>query len=196
MSLDSVLDYGRIEYELTNRATALIDSEGYRHNVGIIICNSRRELFWGRRIGQNAWQFPQGGVKQGETPEDAMYRELEEEVGLLPDQVEVMGCTDDWLRYRLPDKYIRKNCEPLCIGQKQIWFLLRVMHDGKDIKLDHSDHPEFEEWRWINYWQPVKEVIYFKRQVYSKALEEFAPLIKPKGEPYRSKANYLRYRRR
>ena len=174
----------------------MIDSEGYRHNVGIIICNSRSELFWGRRIGQNAWQFPQGGVKQGETPEDAMYRELEEEVGLLPDQVEVMGCTDDWLRYRLPEKYIRKNCEPLCIGQKQIWFLLRVMQDGIDIKLDHSDHPEFEEWRWINYWQPVKEVIYFKRQVYSKALEEFASIIKPKGEPYRSKANYLRYRRR
>ena len=98
----------------------MIDSDGFRPNVGIILCNNQRRLFWGRRVGQNAWQFPQGGINRDETPEEAMYRELEEEIGLQSHQVKIIGSTRDWLRYRLPERYIRKHCEPLCIGQKQI----------------------------------------------------------------------------
>ena len=174
----------------------MIDSEGFWANVGIILCNQQRRLFWGRRIGQDAWQFPQGGIKQTETPEQAMYRELEEEVGLKPFQVELVGATQDWLRYRLPKRYIRKHCSPLCIGQKQIWFLLRIKCPEGEVCLDHSPKPEFDRWRWVKYWQPVREVVYFKRRVYSKALEELAPLLFPEGAPIRSRSSYLRQGRR
>lgn len=155
----------------------MIDSDGFRANVGIILCNIQRRLFWGRRVGQDAWQFPQGGIHNDETPEQAMYRELEEEVGLLPHQVEVLGCTNDWLRYWLPRRYIRHNCNPLCIGQKQIWYLLQVRCSETEFCLNRSTKPEFDAWRWVRYWQPVHEVVYFKRRVYVQALRELAPLI-------------------
>ncbi|MCP4992426.1 MAG: RNA pyrophosphohydrolase [Gammaproteobacteria bacterium] len=174
----------------------MIDSEGYRSNVGIILCNHERRLFWGRRVGQDAWQFPQGGIKSSESPEEAMYRELEEEVGLQPNQVEIVGVTDDWLRYRLPKRFIRHNSKPLCIGQKQRWFLLRVLCEETDFCLDHTSHPEFDGWRWVKYWHPLKEVVYFKRKVYSRALQELAPLLFPEGPPHRSQNKFLRYRRR
>jgi len=163
----------------------LIDSDGFRPNVGIILCNDRRQLFWGRRVGQNAWQFPQGGIHSDETPVDAMYRELEEEVGLFPCQVELLGCTSRWLRYRLPKRFIRRHCGPICIGQKQIWFMLRVNCGEQDFCLDRSEKPEFDAWRWVKYWQPVREVVYFKRHVYLQALEELAPLLYPEGPPER-----------
>ncbi|AGA90252.1 NTP pyrophosphohydrolase [Thioflavicoccus mobilis 8321] len=164
----------------------MIDSDGFRPNVGIIICNDQRRLFWGRRVGQNAWQFPQGGIRSSEVPIEAMYRELEEEVGLMPCQVEVLGYTRRWLRYRLPKRFIRRHCGPICIGQKQIWFMLRVNCGEQAFCLDHSEKPEFDAWRWVKYWQPVREVVYFKRHVYQKALEELAPLVYPEGLPERA----------
>ena len=174
----------------------MIDHEGYRPNVGIIICNQNRRLFWGRRVNQNAWQFPQGGIRPEESPEEAMFRELEEEVGLQPGQVEILGSTKHWLRYRLPKRFIRRNCHPVCIGQKQIWFLLRARCTESDFCFDSTPKPEFDAWRWVKYWQPVREVVYFKRRVYSQALEELAPLLYPDGVPIRSQTNYLRQGRR
>ena len=174
----------------------VIDKDGFRPNVGIIICNEKNRLFWGRRVGQNAWQFPQGGIQAEETAEEAMFRELEEEVGLKPHQVEVLGSTDNWLRYRLPKRFIRHNSSPLCIGQKQRWFLLRVRCDENDFCLDRCEKPEFDDWRWVKYWQPIKDVIYFKRRVYQRALQELAPLIFPDKKPVRSRSNYLRQQRR
>lgn len=161
----------------------MIDSEGFRPNVGIIICNTDRRLFWGRRIGQNAWQFPQGGIQGDESPEQAMFRELEEEIGLCSAQVEVLGFTRRWLRYRLPKRFIRKNSRPLCIGQKQIWFLLQTRCTESEFCFDKTPKPEFDDWRWVKYWQPVREVVYFKRHVYTQALEELAPLLYPEGAP-------------
>jgi putative (di)nucleoside polyphosphate hydrolase len=156
----------------------VIDSDGFRANVGIILCNEKRQLFWGRRIGQDAWQFPQGGINENETPEEAMFRELEEEVGLKPRQVELLGSTRGWLRYRLPKRFIRHHCRPLCIGQKQRWFLLRVLCEEGDFCLNAGDEkPEFDHWRWVSYWRPINEVVYFKRRVYSRALRELAPLV-------------------
>lgn len=76
----------------------MLDKDGYRPNVGIILCNRRNEVFWGKRVNQHSWQFPQGGIDQGETPEQAMYRELEEETGLRPDHVRILARTRDWLR--------------------------------------------------------------------------------------------------
>ncbi len=163
----------------------VIDADGFRANVGIILVNDENRLFWGRRVGQDAWQFPQGGIKADETPREAMFRELEEEVGLRPDQVEVLGETSRWLRYRLPRRYIRRHSRPLCIGQKQRWFLLRVNCAESDFCLDRFEKPEFDSWRWVDYWEPVREVIYFKRRVYERALEELAPLLFPEGPPER-----------
>ncbi len=174
----------------------MIDSEGFRPNVGIILCNNQQRLFWGRRVGQDAWQFPQGGIREHETPKQAMYRELEEEVGLEPHQVEVMGVTGQWLRYRLPKRFLRHHCQPLCIGQKQRWFLLRVLCDEEAFCLNHSSKPEFDHWRWVKYWQPLREVVYFKRRVYAQALDELAPLLFPEGALFCSQANYLRQNRR
>jgi len=161
----------------------LIDLDGFRPNVGIILCNKERRLFWGRRVGQNAWQFPQGGIQGDETPEQAMFRELEEEVGLRPEQVQLLGCTSRWLRYRLPKRFIRRHCGPVCIGQKQIWFMLRVNCEETAFCLDATDKPEFDQWRWVKYWQPLREVVYFKRRVYLHALQELAPLLYPDGLP-------------
>jgi len=172
----------------------VIDSDGFRANVGIILCNDKRKLFWGRRIGQDAWQFPQGGIDENETPEQALFRELEEEVGLQPHQVEIIGSTKGWLRYRLPKKFIRRNSRPLCIGQKQRWYMLRVLCDETSFCFDKGDKPEFDHWRWVSYWHPVREVVYFKRNVYSRALKELAPLLFPDRRPkHRSDAKPKRH---
>ena len=159
----------------------VIDSDGYRANVGIILRNELGKVFWAKRVGQNAWQFPQGGIKQHESPEDALFRELYEEVGLRREHVEVTGSTQGWLRYRLPSRYIRRNCDPVCIGQKQIWFMLRFVGTEADFELDGGDKPEFERWRWVSYWYPVREVVFFKRRVYRRALRELAPLVFSEG---------------
>lgn len=155
----------------------MIDPDGFRPNVGIILSNREGHVLWARRVGQNAWQFPQGGMRSDETPAEAMYRELCEEVGLLPEHVEIMGETRGWLRYRLPKKYLRHSSHPLCIGQKQVWFMLRMLCDDEQVCLDHCDKPEFDRWRWVDYWHPLSEVVAFKRGVYKKALNELSPLL-------------------
>ena len=150
----------------------MLDSNGFRPNVGIILCNGEGKLFWAKRIGQDAWQFPQGGIKRTETPEQALFRELNEEVGLGRDDVEILHQTSDWLRYRLPKNFIRQHSGPVCIGQKQKWFLLALQSDDNSVHLNRSCEPEFDDWCWVNYWHPVNQVINFKRDVYRKALTE------------------------
>jgi len=157
----------------------MIDQDGYRPNVGIIVSNDAGRVFWCKRIGQHAWQFPQGGIQRDESPQEAMYRELREETGLLPEHVNVVGWTRNWLRYRLPRRLIRRHVKPCCIGQKQIWFMLRLVGSEADVDLHSSIKPEFDQWRWVEYWRPMEEVIFFKRRVYERALREFAPLVLP-----------------
>jgi putative (di)nucleoside polyphosphate hydrolase len=161
----------------------MLDREGYRPNVGIVLANQRNEVFWGKRINQHAWQFPQGGIKHGETPADAMYRELGEEIGLQRWHVRVLGRTREWLRYDVPEKWMRhgRDAGPCAglpgargpyRGQKQIWFLLRMVGRDCDVRLRASSHPEFDAWRWHEYWAPLDAVIDFKREVYRQALLE------------------------
>jgi len=157
----------------------MIDSEGYRANVGIILCNAQGRLLWARRIGQDAWQFPQGGIKPNETRKEALFRELREEVGLTSDHVELMGSTRKWLRYDLPKRFLRHGSKPLCIGQKQIWYLLRLTGKDDDVRLDVGEQPEFDGWRWVDYWLPLEEVVSFKRDVYRQALKELEPFLLP-----------------
>lgn len=150
----------------------MIDEDGYRPNVGIIIVNKEGQLFWGKRIQQDAWQFPQGGIRESETPQQAVFRELKEEVGLSPSDVRVLGRTEGWLSYDLPKHLIRHYSQPVCIGQKQIWFMLGLESDVDQIDLTHHDTPEFEDWTWVDYWKPVQEVVSFKQAVYHQALTE------------------------
>ena len=156
----------------------MVDAEGFRPNVGIILANAAGQLLWAKRIGMDAWQFPQGGLAPGETPERALYRELREELGLEPADVQVLGATREWLRYTLPQRYVRKGRIPLCIGQKQKWFALRLAASESAIRFDRGEPPEFDRWRWVDYWLPLKEVVPFKRAVYDAALHELEPLLR------------------
>ncbi|MBI3937203.1 MAG: RNA pyrophosphohydrolase [Betaproteobacteria bacterium] len=169
----------------------MIDRDGYRPNVGIILCNWKNEVFWGKRVKQHSWQFPQGGIKSGETPEAAMYRELEEEIGLSPQHVKVLGRTRDWLRYDVPSQWLRREWRSKYRGQKQIWFLLRLVGRDCDVCLRASAHPEFDAWRWSDYWVPVDSVIEFKREVYQRALLELSRHLFRKSGHRRFRAGAL-----
>jgi putative (di)nucleoside polyphosphate hydrolase len=156
---------------------SMLDRDGYRPNVGIILCNWRNEVFWGKRVREHSWQFPQGGIKHGETPVQAMYRELGEEIGLQPSHVRILGRTRNWLRYEVPHQWMKREWRGNYRGQKQIWFLLRLVGRDSDVSLRACDHPEFDAWRWNDYWIPLETVIEFKREVYQQALTELARFV-------------------
>lgn len=155
----------------------MIDSDGFRPNVGIVLVNPRGQVLWARRIGQQAWQFPQGGIKEHENAEEALFRELREEVGLRPQDVNILAMTKGWLRYRLPKHLLRHNSKPMCIGQKQKWFMLQMLGSDEQVDFSYSEKPEFDHWQWVSYWYPVSQVVLFKRDVYRRALSELAPTM-------------------
>ena len=171
--------------DLTPTTSDLIDAQGFRANVGIVLIRDAGDVFLGGRSDGRGWQFPQGGVRSDESAEQALYRELREEVGLEPDDVQVLAATRQWLRYRLPRRYVRRRSRPMCIGQKQRWFLLRMLGGEDRLRFDLTGQPEFDSWRWVDYWSPVREVIYFKRNVYARALDELGHQAFPDGPPPR-----------
>ncbi len=150
----------------------MLDKDGFRPNVAIVIVNHRNQVFWGKRIREHSWQFPQGGINPGESPEEAMYRELHEEVGLRPEHVKILGRTRDWLRYEVPSSWIKREWRGNYRGQKQIWYLLRLVGRDSDLNLRADAKPEFDAWRWNDYWVDLDGVIEFKRDVYTRALNE------------------------
>lgn len=170
----------------------MLDRDGFRPNVGIILLNRHNQVFWGKRIRSNSWQFPQGGINTGESPEQAMLRELNEEIGLLPEHVRIVARTKDWLRYEVPDRFVRRESRGFYRGQKQIWFLLQLLGQDSDMNLHTTEHPEFDAWRWSDYWVPLNVVIDFKRDVYKDALKELSIYL-PRTEP---RNRFLRGRRR
>ncbi len=161
----------------------MLDREGYRPNVGIILLNQKNQVFWGKRIRTHSWQFPQGGIDRGESPEQAMFRELWEELGLKPEHVRVVARTRDWLRYEVPERFVRRDARGFYKGQKQIWYLLRLVGADWDLNLRATDHPEFDAWRWNDYWVPLEAVVEFKRGVYQNALEELARHVQREARP-------------
>lgn len=152
-----------------------IDGKGYRANVGIIIMNKKGNLFWAKRCKKNFWQFPQGGINIGETPEEAMWRELKEEVDLCKESAKYIAQTSNWLYYKIPKNFVRKDGEITCIGQKQKWFLLLLNCKEQEIRFDKTNHPEFDDYEFVSYWYPIRKVVGFKRKVYRKALLELSP---------------------
>lgn len=191
---------------IRNLDLAVIDEKGYRPNVGMIIINNENKVFWGRRIGQKSWQFPQGGIDESESIVEAMYRELYEETGLSPEHVQIVSQTNDWLSYDLPKRYRRNDSLPLCIGQKQHWFLLRLLADEQMIDLNCGEKAEFDAYRWVDYWYPAKKVIYFKRGVYHRALHELCETVgitprqrrlpHPYQKPSKRRRNYAKTRQK
>lgn len=155
----------------------MIDQDGYRANVGIMLSNELGQLLWARRFGRDGWQFPQGGIQKDETPQQALFRELKEEVGLEAHDVEIIKSTDGWLRYDLPLNLQRPTSKPICIGQKQIWFLLKLTSSPTKIQLDCSDKPEFDSWCWIEPHLAARQVIEFKQAVYREALSNLIPEV-------------------
>ena len=156
----------------------MIDPDGFRPNVGIVLMHEDGRVFWARRVRRDGWQFPQGGINTDETPLEAMFRELNEETGLHAGQVEVLGSTPGWLRYRLPSHAVRRQERLVCIGQKQVWFLLRFCGSDTDFRLDLTDSPESDDWRWVDFWYPHEHVVPFKRGVYARALAHLAPFAR------------------
>lgn len=155
-----------------------MDEHGYRKNVGIILTKDRKDVLVAKRCHKkSAWQFPQGGIDDGETPQHALFRELEEELGLRKDDVTVLAESQQWLSYEIPKEFRRRSSKPICIGQKQKWFLLQLTSDESKICLDLHEKPEFDEWRWEDYWRPIDLIIWFKRDVYEQALKEFEPFM-------------------
>jgi putative (di)nucleoside polyphosphate hydrolase len=156
----------------------MVDADGFRPNVGIVLANGRGtgQVLWARRVGgHDAWQFPQGGINDGETPEEALFRELHEEVGLNIDEVKIVARTKGWLRYRLPRRLRRHNSTPGFVGQKQKWFLLEMLAEDEAVSMDCGPKPEFDYWDWVSFWFPLTQVVDFKRDVYRRALAELAP---------------------
>lgn len=150
--------------------------EKLRQNVGIALLNSIGQFFWAKRMHQDAWQFPQGGIHPHETVESALFRELHEEIGLREADVRILGCSSKWLTYSLPEPLLGEGKE--YTGQKQKWFLLKLCAPEETIQLHLSASPEFEKWRWVSYWFPLHQVVFFKKEVYRQMLLEFVPLAR------------------
>lgn len=122
-----------------------------------------------------------------------MLRELYEEVGLRPHHVSIVARTRDWLRYEVPDRYIRRDARGHYKGQKQIWFLLKLLANDWDLNLRATTHPEFDAWRWNDYWVPLDSVVDFKRGVYEMALTELSRYLPRIDARFEARSRFLRH---
>jgi len=156
------------------------DANTYRAGVGIMLLNSANLVFVARRLDMSsqAWQMPQGGIDGGETPRDAAFRELEEEIGT--DKAVILAESRDWLRYDLPAELAGKAWGGRYRGQRQKWFAMRFTGSDGDIDLA-TEHPEFSDWKWAPADSLPQLIVPFKRQLYLDVLAEFAQLLTPQS---------------
>jgi putative (di)nucleoside polyphosphate hydrolase len=147
----------------------------YRPGVGIMLLNAAGEIFIAQRSDQtsSAWQMPQGGIDDNETPVQALWRELAEEVGT--DRAEILAEAADWHYYDLPPDLAKRLWGGRYLGQRQKWFALRFTGQDADINLSAQLPPEFKAWQWAKPSQLLSLIVPFKRDVYAKVLAEFAP---------------------
>ena len=153
------------------------NSEGYRPNVAMVVINSTNKVLICRRKNTRTWQFPQGGIDNGEDIKKAMYRELSEEVGLSKADVSLVGESEGTITYDIPKTIRSKVLGGKFKGQEQKWFLLKLNKDNCEIKLDNEAFPEFDKYEWVSFWQPLNRIVDFKREAYRKALSELRFLI-------------------
>ncbi|MEM1373965.1 MAG: RNA pyrophosphohydrolase [Pseudomonadota bacterium] len=156
-----------------------IEKLPYRRNVGVMLVNADGRVFVGQRRDNPgpAWQMPQGGIDEGENPREAALRELEEETGISPSLVEIIGETSRWVRYELPLELVRKLWNGRWRGQEQKYFLMRFLGRDEDVNINTAD-PEFSAWTWIDAQDLPGAIVPFKRGVYEAVLEEFTPLLR------------------
>ncbi len=153
----------------------VMDNKNYRKGVGIIVVNSKGEFFLGKRIGAEAWQFPQGGIDEGESTEEALFRELHEETGLIKSKVSILAVSSKWLVYHIPHVFQRSNKK--YDGAMQKWYLLQLTGTNNDINLNAVNHAEFDAWKWANKETAINNVIRFKKSVYESILAEFSDVL-------------------
>ncbi|CDO59456.1 Adenosine (5')-pentaphospho-(5'')-adenosine pyrophosphohydrolase [Candidatus Phaeomarinobacter ectocarpi] len=154
----------------------------YRPCVGIMLLNASNKVWIGRRAMKRSvqqdepgsWQMPQGGIDEGEDPLPAALRELEEETGIS--DVEVIGQTENWLTYDLPEHLVGKALKGKYCGQKQKWFAMRYLGNDSAIDLSKAEDDEFDDWRWEDAAQLPGLIVEFKRPVYEQVVEHFAHL--------------------
>jgi putative (di)nucleoside polyphosphate hydrolase len=151
------------------------DPKLYRPGVGIMLINAARQIFVAQRADRmvDAWQMPQGGIDDGESPSDAVWRELMEEVGTQ--KARILCESTQWLYYDLPPDLQKKLWGGKYLGQRQKWFALEFTGDDSDIDITAHNHPEFSVWKWAAADQLLDIIVPFKRDVYAKVLHEFAP---------------------
>ena len=152
-------------------------NEGYRPNVAMVVINSMNKVLICRRKNTRTWQFPQGGIDNGEDIKKAMYRELSEEIGLSKDDVILVGESEGTITYDIPKTIRSKVLGGKFKGQEQKWFLLKIKKDNTEIKLDNEAFPEFDKYEWVSFWQPLNRIVDFKREAYREALSELRFLI-------------------
>lgn len=146
--------------------------EGYRPNVAMIVINNDNKVLICRRRNTQTWQFPQGGIDPNENIQEAMYRELYEEVGLSKEDVNIIGKSKKTITYDIPITLRSKVLGGKFKGQDQKWFLLKTIKDDLKINLNNEMIPEFEEFEWVSYWRSLDRIIDFKKEAYRQALTE------------------------
>lgn len=149
----------------------------YRPGVGMLIINSENKVFVGKRIDSkaNGWQMPQGGIDLGETPSSAALREMKEEIG--SGNGKILAESKNWYSYRVPDFLIPRLWDGQYCGQKQKWFLIHFLGTDDDINLN-TEHPEFNQWKWVDFDELLGDVIPFKHKLYKEVMQEFRQILK------------------
>jgi putative (di)nucleoside polyphosphate hydrolase len=146
----------------------------YRPCVGVVLMNPAGLVFAGQRIDNPgpAWQMPQGGIDEGETPEAAAIRELEEETGLSAAAVDIVARTPEWLHYDLPRELVPLIWKGRYRGQRQLWFLMRFLGGDGEIDIE-TGHPEFSRWCWMAPDDLIGRIVPFKRDIYARVFSIF-----------------------
>jgi putative (di)nucleoside polyphosphate hydrolase len=144
---------------------------GYRLNVAMIVLNEDNKVLFCKRRNTENWQFPQGGVDENENIESAMFRELNEEVGLEKDNVEIKAVSQNLIYYDIPKSIRSRVLGGKFNGQAQKYFLLKLI--SGDVDLNRENTPEFDEYSWVPFWYPLNQAVDFKKEAYRSALIEF-----------------------